>query len=82
MRTTDAEDPLAVWAFEAAMNGLPEAEARQLVEGDRYPEPSEPAWEASVESLSPSEGQYVVYDADVEGAWVQSDTTVDLVEHR
>lgn len=82
MSTSDTEEPLAVWAFEAAMNGLPEAAARQLVEGDRYPEPAEPVWEASVKSLSPSEEQYVVYDADVEGAWVQSDTTVDLAAHR
>lgn len=82
MSTTDSEDALAVWAFEAAMNGLPESEARQLLEGDRYPEPEPSTWEDSVESITPSEGQYVVYDPDSEGAWVQSDTTMDVLDLR
>jgi hypothetical protein len=78
---TDEEEALAVWAFEAAMNGLPEDEARVLLESDRYPEPdAEPV--QTVESVSVTDGRFVLYDPDEERAWIQSDTAVDLTESR
>ena len=76
--TTGADEPLAVWAFEAAMEGLPESEARDLVEGDRYPEPDASEWEESVRSVDIRDGRVVLYDPDEERAWIQSDTTRDL----
>ena len=82
MRTTESDETLAVWAFEAAMNGLPESEARDLVEGDRYPEPDASEWEASVQSVDIQDGRVVLYDPDSETAWIQSDTTQDLTTSR
>lgn len=80
--STRSEDALAVWAFEAAMNGLPESEARELVEGDRYPEPDGAEWERSVESVRVQDDRFVLYDPDEERAWIQSDSTVDLTDGR
>jgi hypothetical protein len=82
MNTTESEETLAAWAVEAAMNGLPEAEARELVEGDRYPEPEASDWEGTLESHRDDEGRLVVQDPDRDGAWIRSDVAVDLVEDR
>jgi len=79
---TGTEETLAVWAFEAAMNGLPESEARELLEGDRYPEPDAAEWADSVASVQVTDGGFVVYDPDDEGAWMQSDTTRNLAAFR
>jgi len=76
--STESEESLAVWAFEAAINGLPEAEARRLLEGDRYPEPERGSWESAVESVRVEDDGLVLYDPDTATAWIQSDTAVDL----
>lgn len=78
MRATDSEESLAVWAFEAAINGLPEAEARQLLEGDRYPEPERGSWESTIESVRVEDDGLVLYDPDTPTAWIQTDRTTDL----
>ena len=79
---TDAEDSLAVWAFEAAINGLPESEARELLESDRYPEPDGSEAVQTVESVSVTDGRFVLYDPDEERAWIQSDATRNLAAFR
>lgn len=79
---TDQDDALAVWAFEAAMHGLPESEARTLLESDRYPEPERSGLAQTVKCVSVTDGRFVLYDPDEERAWIQSDATRDLVAFR
>jgi hypothetical protein len=72
-------DPLAPWAFRAAMSGLPEEQARELLKGDRCPQPShEERWEAEMDALELREegDEVVVYRTDEEHAWLQSDTAL------
>jgi len=74
-----ARDPLAPWAFRAAMSGLSEEQARELLEGERCPQPShEERWEAEMDALELREegGDVVVYRTDEEHAWLQSDTAL------
>jgi hypothetical protein len=72
-------EPLAPWAFRAAMSGLSEEQARELLEGERCPQPShEEGWEAEMDALELREegSEVVVYRTDEEHAWLQSDTTL------
>lgn len=72
-------DPLAPWAFRAAMSGLSEEQARDLLEGERCPQPNhEERWEAEMDALELREegGEVVVYRRDREHAWLQSDTAL------
>jgi hypothetical protein len=73
------EEPLAPWAFRAAMSGLSEEQARELLEGERCPQPShEERWEAEMDALELREegDAVVVYQTDEEHAWLQSDTAL------
>lgn len=72
-------DPLAPWAFRAAISGLPEDQARELLEGGRCPQPGhEERWEAEMDALELREegNEVVVYRMDEEHAWLQSDTAL------
>lgn len=79
-------DALAPWAVRAALAGLPEDQARELLESDRYPEPNphEERWEAETESVCLGEdgqrGEVIVYNTENEQAWVQSTSAVPLEE--
>lgn len=81
-------DALAPWAVRAALAGLPEDQARELLESDRYPEPDphDERWEAETESVCLGEdgkcGEVIVYNTENERAWVQSTTAVLLEEMR
>lgn len=73
------DEQLAPWAFRAAMSGLADEQARELLEGDRCPQPAhEERWEAEMDALELREegDAIVVYRTDEEHAWLQSDTTL------
>ncbi|MFB6206804.1 MAG: hypothetical protein ABEJ05_09810 [Haloglomus sp.] len=72
-------EPLAPGVFRAAMSGLSEERARELLEGERCPQPNhEEGWEAETDTIELREegGEVVVYRRDREHAWLQSDTVL------
>lgn len=75
------DDPIAPWAFRAALSGLPEGEVRNILESDRCPEPHD---SSELEETSSFElaGEVVVYHADAEEAWLQSTEAVELEDIR
>lgn len=78
-------EPLAPWAFRAAMAGLSETQARELLEGKRCPQPThDDRWEddTDVIELRDAADAAVVYRTDEEHAWIQSDTSLTLDEIR
>jgi hypothetical protein len=90
-RSTEADlggeraEPLAPWAFRAAMAGLSEEQARELLEGERCPQPThDDRWEdeTDVVELREEADSAVVYRTDEEHAWIQSDTSLTLDEIR
>lgn len=78
-KAESGNDPLAPWAFRAAMSGLSDEQARELLEGDRCPQPAHgERWEAEMDALELREegDAVVVYRTDEEHAWLQSDTAL------
>lgn len=80
-----ADEPMAPWAFRAALSGLPESQARDILESDRCPEP-EPAgeWTDQTRSLPLDEegDDLIICRRDREGAWIQSSRHVSLDDAR
>jgi hypothetical protein len=75
-----SEDPIAPWAFRAALSGLEEDHARDILESDRCPQPEAAEDETSLVQLDGESAELVMYRDDSEEAWLQSDSHVSLEE--
>ncbi|WP_255149487.1 hypothetical protein [Halorarius halobius] len=72
-------EPMAPWAFRAALSGLPEDEVRDILESDRCPAPERTQDHTVCEQDGPG---LVVRDAEREGAWLRSDEFFALTSMR
>lgn len=78
-----SSEQLAPWAVRAALAGLSNDQARELLESERYPEPDVETdrWEARTKAVSLAEsGEVIIYNTENESAWVQSTTHVTVEE--
>lgn len=83
MSSTD--EPISPWAFRAALSGLAEGQAREILEGDRCPAPeARYDWEetTTVLPLDENEEDVIICRTDREGAWIQSSDRVSLPDAR
>jgi hypothetical protein len=69
-----SEEPIATWAFRAALSGLPDEEVREILESDRCPAPEAEEDPTSHIRIDGEGSDLVVYREDSEDAWLQTDT--------
>lgn len=72
-------NPIAPWAFRAALSGLPTDEVRDILESERCPQP-EPRQDHTV--LDDEGIVVIVQDVERDGAWLRTEDPVDLEETR
>lgn len=77
-----SEEPIATWAFRAALSGLPEDEVRDILESDRCPQPDADEDPTSHIGIEGDGSDLVIYREDSEDAWLQTDTHTALSDAR
>lgn len=72
---SETEDPMAPWAFRAALSGLPDGDVRSILESDRCPQP-DVMQDYTV--ATEQDDTLNVYRTEEDGMWLRSDEYVSL----
>jgi hypothetical protein len=76
---SETDGPIAPWAFRAALSGLPSGEVRDILEGDRCPQPE---LRADPTVLDVDGEAVVIRDPETAGSWLRSEQPVSLDARR